>query len=90
MLRLVNVEIAVLAEALKVLYANRKFHILVIWVGLFFIYLQSYTFSVKQLRFAIIKIYNLSRNGVIQSIMTPFSVLDRLPIQYIQKILLAK
>jgi hypothetical protein len=27
MLRLVNVEIAVLAEALKVLYANRKFHI---------------------------------------------------------------
>ena len=69
---LVYVSVSVNAETLKVLYANRKFHILVIWVGLFFIYLQSYTFSVKQLRFAIIKIYNLTRNGVMTLCMTPF------------------
>ena len=89
MFRLVYVEITASADLLKVLYANRKFHILVIWVGLFFIYLQSYTFSVKQLLNNNKKSYKLTKNGVIQSIMTPFSVLDGLPIQYIQKILLA-
>ena len=36
MFRLVYVEITAGADLLKVLYANRKFNILVVWVGMFF------------------------------------------------------
>jgi len=42
--------------------------------------LQSYTFSLILPLFIVKKSYKLTKNGVMQSIMTPFPVLDGLSI----------